>query len=257
VYLVRGNAYLEQNEFELAINDFDGSLRLSRRDPQVYLARGRALAGRGSYDHAFADFSQAIKLSPKLYRAYFERGSPQIWRREFDAAIADYTIAIKNIPALSQAFGNRGWARILKGQFRQAAADFEAEIQARGRPMAWLWRYLAVARAGEVAKAALDLAAGAFEPGQWPWPIVQLFRGELTAEAAVQASRHSDLAVEERQRCEAFFYNAERRLIANDRAGATTDFQKAKAICPAQSLELVVAWAEFDAIAAASESDPQ
>lgn len=248
VHVVRGMAYLQSEDFEGAINDFDAALRLNRRDQSVYLARGQALLGRGSFDHAFADFSQVIRQSPKSYSAYFERGLTRIWRREFEEAVKDYTVVINAQPKQIQARGNRGWARLLNGQFKEAAADFAAESQAGGRPLAPMWRYLAVARGGSEGRAELEAAARAIDATAWPGPIVQTFQGTLSSDGLVQAARHADPKIEQAQLCEAYFYDAQRRLLIGDRQGAMDAFQNAKAACPVQALELVAAWAEFDSV---------
>ena len=68
-YRNRGNLYLRQEEFELAIGDLNTSIDLNSRDALTYLHRSRAYAQMGEHAMALNDGAMAASIDPRLLGA--------------------------------------------------------------------------------------------------------------------------------------------------------------------------------------------
>ena len=102
--------------------------------PTLYVNRGLAWADKQEYDKAIADFTEAIRLDPKNACAYNNRGM-RLGRQEgaFDKAIADFTEAIRLDPKNASAYGNRGLAWGDKKEYDKAIADLHRGHPARSQ----------------------------------------------------------------------------------------------------------------------------
>src|SRR5713101_3086141 len=104
VYYDRGLAFLDKNQLDPAIEDFDEAIRLNPKDADAFNARGDAYRGRKDPFRAIADYDQAIELKPNDADAFNNRGNAHGNEKEYDLAIADYDQAVKLKPDFSYAF---------------------------------------------------------------------------------------------------------------------------------------------------------
>lgn len=65
-YSLRGDAYLEQGEFDLAIEDFTAARRLDETVARAYLLRSEQHQAAGNIQQASADRERAVELDPSL-----------------------------------------------------------------------------------------------------------------------------------------------------------------------------------------------
>src|SRR5215831_10730016 len=65
-YNNRGNAYSTKGEYDLAVQDYDQSIKLNPNYAQAFNNRGVAYQKKGEYDRAIEDFDESIKLKPTL-----------------------------------------------------------------------------------------------------------------------------------------------------------------------------------------------
>ena len=61
-YFLRGNAYLDQGAFSLAIEDFTRAIELDPQDPVAYNNRGIAHRSLEQTEQAIEDYRQALVL---------------------------------------------------------------------------------------------------------------------------------------------------------------------------------------------------
>jgi len=102
-----GSVELGNDNYELAIKDFNEAIKIKPDYAEAYLNRARAYSGGFKDDQAIADYGQAIKLKPDLAVAYFERA--ELYRGVDESkAIDDYTSAIKVKPDYWNAYLARG-----------------------------------------------------------------------------------------------------------------------------------------------------
>jgi tetratricopeptide (TPR) repeat protein len=73
-YTNRGAAFLEEKQYDKAIDDFSKTIELSPRNANAYLGRGFALANKKQFSRAIEDLNRAIDLNPKKADAYTIRG---------------------------------------------------------------------------------------------------------------------------------------------------------------------------------------
>ena len=95
--------------------------------------------------------------------------------------------------------------------------------------LALVWLYLATERLGEDGKGLISGICSRAHLSQWPGPAVMLMLGESTPEEVLSAAWSFDRKTELRQRCEAYFFLAEYRLLKGDRAGALAAFKESYA----------------------------
>jgi tetratricopeptide (TPR) repeat protein len=124
-FLNRGVGHHRKNEYDLAIADYNQSIRLNPNNAATYYNRGHAYFRKENYDLAIADFSQAIRLNPKEARAFYNRGVARGAKQNYDDAIADYNETIRLDPNFANAFYNRGFAWEYKNKPQKALADYK------------------------------------------------------------------------------------------------------------------------------------
>ena len=73
-YRFRGDAYVTKGEYDLAIADCNGTLKLNPRAPLAYFTRRNAHLFSGQLELALADFSTAAEFDPTRGRSTCGRG---------------------------------------------------------------------------------------------------------------------------------------------------------------------------------------
>jgi tetratricopeptide (TPR) repeat protein len=125
----RGIAYFDNEEYDLALEDFNEAIQARGRfDPVPFYWRGEIERMRGDYDSAIADYTEAIQLAPEWSGPYNNRGLTYYDKGDIDQAIADYSETIRVNQNNDTAYYNRGMAYYNKGDNDQAIADFEAAL---------------------------------------------------------------------------------------------------------------------------------
>jgi len=92
----RGTAYVTKKEYDLALADFNESLRLNPKEARAFVARGGIYLYRAEYKRAIADFDEALKLSPKEINALVNRGVTYRQKNDPDRALVDFNRALKS-----------------------------------------------------------------------------------------------------------------------------------------------------------------
>lgn len=85
-FLNRGYAYLNLQNWQAAIDDYDQVLEIDRNEATAYNERGEARQHLGDLEGAMSDYTQAINLDPNLSYAYNNRAF--ILNRQGDLARA-------------------------------------------------------------------------------------------------------------------------------------------------------------------------
>jgi tetratricopeptide (TPR) repeat protein len=73
-YSNRGAAFLNEKQYDKAIDDFSKTIELGPRNANAYLGRGFALANKNQFSRAIEDINRAIYLNPRKADAYTVRG---------------------------------------------------------------------------------------------------------------------------------------------------------------------------------------
>ncbi len=238
-YNNRGLAYDNTRQYDRAIADYDQSIRLNPRYAYAYYNRGIAHRHKRQYDRAIADYDQSIKLAPRFAKAYYSRGIAYRHKRQYDRAIADYGQAIKLTPRFAKAYYSRGYAYYNIGDFKAAAADQLRSLELNDSVYALLFRYLARRRSGEAASKELQANAGRLKDKKWPYAIIELYLGQRSPQAMIDAADSSD------EKCEAQFHISQWNILQARQSAAVTALKTAVDICPKTLIEYAAALAEL------------
>ncbi|MDR1575592.1 MAG: tetratricopeptide repeat protein [Treponema sp.] len=124
-----GVSYLNQEDYDAALREFNETIRLNPNNASAYAYRGRAYQRRGNYDQAIADCDKAISLNPNDPMAYFARGSSYYGKENYGQAISDLTQSINLDPHNSNAYNNRGISHLNNGDVDQAIDDYKQALR--------------------------------------------------------------------------------------------------------------------------------
>jgi tetratricopeptide (TPR) repeat protein len=128
-YNLRGSAYYDKGEYDIAIADFNDALRKGPPSGIVYHNRGNAWRGKGDYARAIADYDSSIKLGPPSAFSWQNRGISRQALGDLDGAMADINEAIRIDPTLPQPLTNRAVIWRAKGDLDRAIADTSEAIR--------------------------------------------------------------------------------------------------------------------------------
>ena len=107
------------------------------KNPKVlaiaYNNRGNAYTSKGQYDLAIQDYDESIKLNPNYAKPFNNRGVAYQKKGEYDRAIEDFDAAINIDPNYANAFANRAEIYQKKGDYPRALKDFDEAIRLQPR----------------------------------------------------------------------------------------------------------------------------
>jgi lipoprotein NlpI len=213
---MRGRCRQSEGDYEQAIVDFTAAIRLTLRDPAPYINRALSYRGKGEFDRALADYDRALQLDARNARVVFARG----------------------------------FTHYLAGSLPNALAEVsQAHALDPTEPYAALWLDILGQRSrlpSQMAKATAKV-----DMAKWPAPVIKLFLGELTTEAAFAAADHADAKTKREQVCEVNFYAGEIALLGGAKSEAMRLFKLAAQECPSTWIEREAANAELTALATA------
>jgi tetratricopeptide (TPR) repeat protein len=132
-YANRGDAYRIAGKTDLALADYDQSIRLEPNRSITFHNRGLAYQAKGDLDHAIADYSQAINkwhLRKASSRSDYLSHRAVAYKHRGDLALAtaDYTAAIRLVPHDSSLYFNRGQLFKATNDLDRAIADYTHAI---------------------------------------------------------------------------------------------------------------------------------
>jgi tetratricopeptide (TPR) repeat protein len=241
----RALAHQAVGDHASAILDCDRAIELDPKLAMAFHNRGVSAKVLGDFDRAIADHSQAIALLPGFAWAHAELGVAYTCNQRHDLAIASLSRAIALEPGNAGCYRERGFARFFRGDFEEAAADLRQSLSSQPDPYAMLMCHLARARRG-AAHAAADLEADAYALGneRWPYPVIDLFLGELTPDATLAEAPNAYA------RGEGHFYVGQWHLLRHNRTEARQALEEVTRACPPNFHEYVGAIAELRRLSA-------
>lgn len=128
IYRLRGAAYLQKDDIDSAIRDFDEAINRRPDFASAYQNRGVAKFKRGDYDSALADLNMAINYDGGSAVFYGFRGVILNAMGEYDLAIADFGKSIRLDKSYAISFNNRGYAYQRKRMSKEALEDYTEAI---------------------------------------------------------------------------------------------------------------------------------
>jgi len=128
-YVARAQDYLAKKEYDRAIAETTGAIRLDPKCVLAYTIRADAYVYMSEFDCAIADATEAICLDPKNALAYRIRSKASRMKNDYARAISDATKAIGLDPKYALAYGTRAEAYRMKGDFVRSIADATEAIR--------------------------------------------------------------------------------------------------------------------------------
>ncbi len=129
-YNNRGNAYISQGQFDLAIQDYDKSINLDPNFAKPLNNRGVAYKKQADYDRALQDFNAAIFIDSNYADAFANRAEIYQQKRDYSSAVKDLDVAIRLRPDLgAPLFNERCWLRAITGELQGALSDCNEAIR--------------------------------------------------------------------------------------------------------------------------------
>ncbi|MEI6681690.1 MAG: tetratricopeptide repeat protein [Bacteroidota bacterium] len=125
IYNNLGNAYRLHGENEKAIGAYTKSIAVDSLDPKTWLNRAVIYSIEKHYDAAMKDFNKALTLKPGTMELYISRSVMYKEMRRYQEAIDDYSHVVRENPRNVNAFMDRGYCHMMLKQFPEAKADFE------------------------------------------------------------------------------------------------------------------------------------
>jgi hypothetical protein len=119
----RGQVYASKGAYNLAIKDFDGSIRLNPKDVEAFNNRCWARTVIGDLKAALKDCNEALRLRPNFVDALDSRGLVNLKSGQTKNAIADFDAALKINPRLTSSLYGRGLAKQRSGAVSEGELD--------------------------------------------------------------------------------------------------------------------------------------
>lgn len=111
LYVWRGNACYNINEYNNAIADYEKAIEINSNYALAFYNRGFARVAKKDYSKAIEDYSKAISIDSEYASAYVMKVSILRTIKKYNNAIADYNKAIEADPYYANAYYNRGLAK--------------------------------------------------------------------------------------------------------------------------------------------------
>jgi tetratricopeptide (TPR) repeat protein len=105
----RALAYIETEEYNLAMNDLQAALKLVPEYPEALNNRGIVNQKLSKLDEAVADFTAALKIDPRYVDALGNRAYTYRLKKDYKKAIADLELAMKINPQTYEAVNDLAW----------------------------------------------------------------------------------------------------------------------------------------------------
>ena len=121
----RGLYYQDQEDYKLAIDDFNRSIVNDSTSETSWCNRANCKLALDDFEGAIDDYTKAIQLKPTYYEAYYNRGTLYDSKKDYETAINDYTMAVELKPDFTEAYYNRGVNYFLMKKKDKACEDFK------------------------------------------------------------------------------------------------------------------------------------
>ena len=108
LYLLRGNAWYDKNNYNNAIDDYNKAIKINKNYTLAFYNRGFAKIKKGEYDSAIEDYSKVVTIDESYVGAYVVRGSIYKFKEKSPLALEDYNKAISIDTYFANAYYNRG-----------------------------------------------------------------------------------------------------------------------------------------------------
>ena len=103
------------------------------KSSEDHLSRGNALLNQGDYEAAIFHYDEAIRIDPNNVNAYNDRGIAKGILEQYSESISDFDTAISLVSNRENFYYNRGVSRLKLKQYFDAISDFDKAIELKIR----------------------------------------------------------------------------------------------------------------------------
>ena len=128
-YNNRGDGYVAKGDYDLALVDFEQSIKNNPTYAKPFNNRAVVNLKKGEYDRALENLNQAITIDPNYAVAFANRAEAYQKKNEFDHAARDYDEALRLKSDLNAVLNGRCWTRAILGELPAALADCNKALQ--------------------------------------------------------------------------------------------------------------------------------
>lgn len=194
-----GKGFLVNQNFDMAIKEFNEALKRNPKSAEALIERGTAYNGLGKYELAMKDFDAAMKIAPNNYLVYNNRGVTYFRLGQFAQSIKDLDKAISLDSTQPIPYLNRAGASLLNGS-GASSADQIAAFLTRSN---WKGDYAGHSailgalgyRQGNnpaAAQALLEAAMAKTDRLKWPYPALKYLLGKIKGKELLEEAERSD-----------------------------------------------------------------
>lgn len=130
VYIERGYAYRERIDYVRASKDFDSAIALDPgKAEECYRSKGIMHFDQQNYELAIEDYSNSLRLQPRHSMDLLQRGRCYSHLGQSQKAIADFNLAIKHEPGMIPAYRARAFDYYRLKDYRKSIADVDKFLE--------------------------------------------------------------------------------------------------------------------------------
>jgi tetratricopeptide (TPR) repeat protein len=149
IYLNKGAAFHQLQDYEEAIKTYDKALESARNFPEAWYNRGSALSQRGLIEAAIAAYMEALKYKRNFPDAWISLGNLLVRLERYEEAIESYDEALKYKPDFSDAWVDRGDSLDNLDRYEEALESYDIALKYKPDfPEAWINRSNALNKLG-------------------------------------------------------------------------------------------------------------
>ncbi len=128
VHILRGKAWMSEQEAAEAIADFTSALRIDPKNLEALERRAKAYSFAGDHGQATADWSSIIALNPDNMIAYHGRAASMLAAGKNAEALDDFAKALAIDPKSVESHIGRAGAYVALNERDRAMAEYDAAL---------------------------------------------------------------------------------------------------------------------------------
>ena len=135
--LEKGNIYIELEDYEKALKEFNKAIKLYPNGPKPFHYRGfMYLHNTKEYDKAISDYSKCIEIDSAYTTGYSNRADVYLELEDYEKALADYTNSVELDKDNPERYYDRADCYIAMEKYTDALKDLDKAIELA--PEDWL-----------------------------------------------------------------------------------------------------------------------
>lgn len=224
-----GRMALQSREFEKALDYLQRALAIDPNDVSAVENLGNVYLARQAYDPGLKSIAQVRERMREPGPALLVQCSIHFHAGTNEAAIKDCNAAIQSDSGRSWPFTQRGSVHLAMGDYDAAIADFAQAIErdsleVYAHLLSWIAKARSAQQKKELAPTIPSDMAGRWPKQSWQSHLMAYMAGNIDQDAFLALATNDD------QRCEAYFYMAEKVRSTGGSAAAKVWYEKCVAI---------------------------